>query len=82
MASNYLSDQDLADRFGICRTSVWRWLERGMLPQPVRLGPNTTRWRLADIEAFEAQRLAATSAVDIPELPESRHRRHRPSDPV
>ncbi len=59
----YLSDKDLAARFGICRTSVWRWLERRALPQPVRLGANTVRWRLVDIEAFEAQRLAASAAA-------------------
>lgn len=61
--ARYLSDQEIARRFGICRTSVWRWLAKSQLPAPVRLGPNTTRWRLADIEAFEAQRLASSTGT-------------------
>ncbi|HET8700989.1 MAG TPA: AlpA family phage regulatory protein [Nitrococcus sp.] len=51
----YLSDRDLAIRYGVNRASIWRWTASGDLPEPVRLGGRTTRWRLADIEAHEAQ---------------------------
>lgn len=59
----YLTDRALAARFAVARTTVWRWLSEGLLPAPVHLTPGTTRWRLADIEAFEAQRLAASAAA-------------------
>lgn len=62
LAVRYLTDRDLMARFGVARPTIWRWLADGILPRPVHLTPGTTRWRLADIEAFEAQRLAASAA--------------------
>lgn len=59
----YLTDRDLAVRFAVARTTIWRWHAEGVLPPPVHLTPGTTRWRLTDIEAFEAQRLAASAAA-------------------
>jgi|LNAP01.1.fsa_nt_gb predicted DNA-binding transcriptional regulator AlpA len=59
----FLSDRDLAARYSIGRTTVWRWLADGRLPAPVQLTPGTTRWRLIDIEEFESKRLAASTAA-------------------
>ena len=50
----YLSDKSLAKRFSVCRTTIWRWRREGEFPKPVKLG-GATRWRLAEIEAWEAQ---------------------------
>lgn len=33
----------------ISRSSWWRGVKDGVYPQPVRLGPNTTVWRVQDI---------------------------------
>lgn len=51
----YLSDKLLAERFSVSRATIWRWTAEKKLPQPVKLAAGTTRWRLADIEQFEAQ---------------------------
>jgi predicted DNA-binding transcriptional regulator AlpA len=65
--SPYLSDRQVAQRYGISRVSVWRWVSSGRLPRPSRLGPHTTRWRLDDLEHFETQRAAeATAATPAP----------------
>ena len=61
MSVKYLSDKDLADRYGVHRTTVWRWVSNGALPHPVKLSPGCTRWRGADVEQFEAR--AATGAA-------------------
>lgn len=53
--SKYLSDKDLANRYGVARATPWRWIQAGRFPAPVKLGPNCTRWKLADIEAWEAK---------------------------
>lgn len=29
--------------------TVWRWVKSGRLPAPVKLGPNTTAWRVGDL---------------------------------
>jgi predicted DNA-binding transcriptional regulator AlpA len=40
----WLRDSDLAARFGVSRSTIWRWARQGRLPPPHRLGPRTTRW--------------------------------------
>ena len=32
--------------------SIWRWVKAGRFPAPVKLGPNTTAWRVADLRAW------------------------------
>ena len=34
---------------GISTASVWRHVKAGLLPKPVKLGPNTTAWRVGDL---------------------------------
>jgi predicted DNA-binding transcriptional regulator AlpA len=46
----------LARRWGIHPLTVLKWVNRGHLPRPVRLGENTSRWPGSVIEAFERQR--------------------------
>lgn len=55
---HYVRDTDLAERYGVSRNTIWRWTKEGNLPSPVKLGPGVTRWRLADIEQWEAEREA------------------------
>lgn len=58
----YLSDLDIATRLGVSRITVWRWTDAGRFPRAVKLGPNCTRWRRHDVEAWEAQRIAESEA--------------------
>lgn len=54
MPQTFLSDIDIADRYGIARPTVWRWhRERGDFPRVVKLTPGCARWRLSDIESWE-----------------------------
>ena len=55
----YFSDKQLAERFGVTRSTIWRWARGGDFPQPVSLSPGCKRWRLSDVEAWEAAREAA-----------------------
>jgi len=49
----FLSDRQVAERYSVNRVTVWRWVKRKGFPQPVRL-MNSTRWKLADLQAWEA----------------------------
>lgn len=51
----YLSVDQVADRFGVSKDSIWRWKRNGDFPAAVKLGGTTTRWRLSDIEDWEGQ---------------------------
>ena len=55
----YLTDKQVAARFGVSRITIWRWASDLDFPAPVKLSPGATRWRLADVEAWEATRRAA-----------------------
>jgi len=58
----YLSDAQLADRFGVHRTTVRRWVHTDpTFPKPVKLSPGSTRWCLAEIEEWVATRAAASA---------------------
>lgn len=56
----YISDKQLAEQFGVHRPTIWRWAKNDpTFPKPVRLSPGCTRWKLAEIEAWEAAREVA-----------------------
>lgn len=52
--SQYLTDRTLAARYEVARSTIWRWLKEGQLPKPIKLA-GSTRWRLADVEQWEAK---------------------------
>ena len=54
--TQYVSVLDLAQRYHINRATVWRWAQRGIIPAPVKLSEQCTRWRLAEIERCDAER--------------------------
>ena len=52
----FLSERDVARRYGIHPKTPWYWIHSRGFPQPIRLGPRCTRWRLEDLQAWEADR--------------------------
>lgn len=46
----WVTDQFLADYFGVHRLTVWKWAREGKIPQPRKLGNRCSRWDLADTE--------------------------------
>lgn len=48
--NQFLKAKEVAERYHISLATVWAWTKEGKLPSPVRLGPNTTRWRVAELE--------------------------------
>lgn len=56
----YLTDKQVAVRFGVNRVTVWRWRKTDpTFPQPLQLSPGCVRFKLADLEKWEATRTAA-----------------------
>ena len=57
--AEFLSDLGVAARYGVTAPTIWRWVKKEPgFPQPVKLSPGTTRWRLDELEAWEASRAA------------------------
>ena len=50
----FLTDLQVAQRYGISRATVWRWASKKTdFPAPISLSAGTTRWNLAALIAFE-----------------------------
>ena len=55
MPEIYLSDRQLGTRYNVHFLTPRRWVrEDPTFPKPVKLSPGCTRWRLSDLEAWEA----------------------------
>ena len=48
----FLTKKELANKLGICPSTVYRWSNKGELPKPFRLGPNRTVWVEAEVDEF------------------------------
>jgi len=55
----YVTDTELAAHFGVNRATIWTWVKRNHFPSPIKLSPQMTRWRWADVEAWEAAQSTA-----------------------
>jgi len=49
----FLRIRDIVDRLGVCRATVYRWVNEGRFPSSVSLGSNSVAWRRVDIEEWE-----------------------------
>jgi prophage regulatory protein len=50
----FVSDKQIAARYGVARPTVWAWLRNDpTFPKPVSLSPGCTRWRLVEVETWE-----------------------------
>lgn len=57
MPETYLSNAQLAARYGLHRTTLWRWAKTDpTFPKPVALSAGCTRWKLSAIEKWEVNR--------------------------
>ncbi len=59
MSDVYLTDAQLAARYGVHRTTPWRWAQKDpAFPKPLNLSPGCTRWKLSEVEVWEARKKA------------------------
>ena len=60
----YLSDKQVAARYSITSECAWKWArELSDFPKPIKLSPGCTRWRVADLEAWEAAQAERSAAA-------------------
>ena len=49
----FYTAEQLASRWGVHLMTIWAWSREGTIPAPIKIGPNISRWRGADILAHE-----------------------------
>ena len=54
--SNLLTRQQVSERCGISRTTIYRLMRAGEFPEPIRIGPRAVRWREDDLVKWLAGR--------------------------
>ena len=59
MTDTYIRDTQLAKRYGVARSTIWRWVHDGNFPKPVRLSDQCTRWRSSEVDEWEVHRKPA-----------------------
>lgn len=63
MNQRLLRAQVVAERTGLARATIYKFVARGDFPRPVQLGDKTVAWVEAEIDAWIAQRIAARDAA-------------------
>ena len=57
MKSNFISKKEVARKLNISPSTVFRWPKTGIIPPPIRLGPNTISWDENELnEAIEEKK--------------------------
>ena len=59
--NQYIRVKKVAEAIGISQSSVWRWVQAGILPKPIKLSKRTTVWRADEVDAA-IEKLAAEQA--------------------
>lgn len=57
----YLNVKEVAERYAISQNTVWRWAKQKRLPNPIKVGPNCTRWPADQLDKFDAEYQATTA---------------------
>ena len=52
---------------GLARSSIYRYIQAGGFPRPVRVGPSAVRWRASDIMDWLESRPVARSELGPPD---------------
>jgi prophage regulatory protein len=50
--------KEIADAKSVSVSTVWRWVQAGILPKPVRLTQRTTVWNADEVDAALEKRAA------------------------
>lgn len=54
---------DVEARCAVNRRTLYYWIERGLFPRPINLGPRTVGWLDRDIEAWINEKAQASRAI-------------------
>lgn len=54
----FLNVKEVAEWYNVSAAQVWRLVAKGALPQPIKLSARCTRWRIADLKAWDEKYLS------------------------
>lgn len=54
---------DVKARCALSKTTIYRLIESGLFPKPIRLGPNSVGWLSDELDKWVTDRAAARTAA-------------------
>ena len=66
MHDRLLRRRQVEEITGMCRSSIYRLMQDGEFPRPVKVGPAAVRWRASDITAWLESRPVARGEPNSP----------------
>ena len=66
MKDRLLRRRQVEEITSISRSSIYRLMQEGEFPRPVRIGPAAVRWRASDLTAWLESRPVARGEVGPP----------------
>lgn len=58
--TRFLRMSQVQARTGLSRSTIRRWVRRGLFPQPIRLGERVLGWIEAEVDQWMRERIAAS----------------------
>ena len=66
MHDRLLRRREVEEITGLSRSSIYRLMQEGEFPRPVKVGPAAVRWRASDIAAWVESRPVSTGDIEPP----------------
>ena len=67
MSDRLLRRREVERMTGLARSSIYRYMQEGDFPRPVRVGPAAVRWKASDITGWLESRPVARGELDPPD---------------
>jgi len=62
MSEQLLRRPEVERRIGLARSSIYRMMDAGEFPRPIRIGRRAVAWRVSDLDRWQAERPPAIPA--------------------
>ncbi|TDY25761.1 AlpA family transcriptional regulator [Paraburkholderia sp. BL6665CI2N2] len=62
MNDSILRPREVAERLGVKKDCLYKWVRKGLLAPPIKITSRTTGWRASYIEAFISERESKVAA--------------------
>jgi len=59
----FVDAEFLAKRYKVKKQTILDWLDQGKICPAWRIGKRVTRWRVSDLETWEAEKLSEATAI-------------------
>ena len=50
---NYYSAKEVAKRYGVNHSTIWRWVSIGKFPVPIKISAGCSRWKDSDLNKHD-----------------------------